>query len=96
LYRPFHRVCASKPIVQDQQAVWGLAHGGHDSTRSRPDVKRPFLIGLLEARGIEYRTVGKHRRIRAQSLMEYIAADDRRRRDAADELTQLNQEMGLL
>jgi hypothetical protein len=26
---------------------------------------------------IEYRTVGKHRRIKAQSLMEYIAADDR-------------------
>jgi hypothetical protein len=45
---------------------------------------------------IEDRTVGKHRRIKAQSLMEYIAADDRKRREAADELTQLNQEMGLL
>lgn len=60
------------------------------------NVSRPFLIGLLEAGEIEYRTVGKHRRIRAQSLMEYIAADDRTRREAADELTQLNQEMGLL
>lgn len=60
------------------------------------NVSRPFLIGLLGAGEIEYRTVGKHRRIKAQSLMEYIAADDRKRREAADELTQLNQEMGLL
>lgn len=60
------------------------------------NVSRPFLIGLLEAGEIEYRTVGKHRRIRARSLMEYMAADDRKRREAADELTQLNQEMRLL
>lgn len=60
------------------------------------NVSRPFLIGLLEAGEIEYLTVGKHRRIKAQSPMAYIAADDRRRREAADELTQLNQEMGLL
>jgi excisionase family DNA binding protein len=60
------------------------------------NVSRPFLIGLLEAGDIEYRTVGKHRRIKAQSLMDYIAADDRKRREAADELTQLNQDMGLL
>jgi excisionase family DNA binding protein len=60
------------------------------------NVSRTFQIGLVEAGEIEYRTVGKHRRIKAQSLMEYIAADDRKRREAADELTQLNQEMGLL
>lgn len=59
------------------------------------NVSRPYLIGLLTAGKIEYRTVGKHRRIKAESLMEYIAADDRKRREAADELTQLNQEMGL-
>lgn len=60
------------------------------------NVSRPFLIGLLEAGAIEYRKVGKHRRIKAQSLMSYIAGDDQRRRDAADELTRLNREMGLL
>lgn len=60
------------------------------------NVSRPFLIGLLDAGEIQYRTVGKHRRILAQSLMAYIAADDRKRREAAAELTQLNQEMGLL
>lgn len=59
------------------------------------NVSRPFLIRLLQAGEIEYRTVGTHRRIKAESLMEYIATDDRKRREAADELTQLNQEMGL-
>lgn len=60
------------------------------------NVSRPFLIGLLEAGDIEYRRVGKHRRIKAQSLMAYMAHDDQKRREAADELTSLNQEMGLL
>ncbi|OKJ78533.1 helix-turn-helix domain-containing protein [Streptomyces sp. CB02460] len=59
------------------------------------NVSRPFLIGLLEAGEIECRMVGTHRRITASSLMEYKQADDRRRREAADELSQLGQEMGL-
>lgn len=60
------------------------------------NVSRPFLIGLLTAGEIEFRLVGKHRRIRAESLLNYMRADDQRRRRAADELTALNQEMGLL
>jgi excisionase family DNA binding protein len=60
------------------------------------NVSRPFLIGLLDQGEIEYRRVGKHRRIKAQSLMAYMARDDQERREAADELTRLNQEMGLL
>lgn len=60
------------------------------------NVSRPFLIGLLDHGDIEYRRVGKHRRIKAQSLLAYMARDDQARREAADELTRLNQEMGLL
>lgn len=60
------------------------------------NVSRPFLIGLLQAGEINYRLVGRHRRIRAESLMEYIRRDDQRRRQVADELTSLNQAMGLL
>ncbi len=60
------------------------------------NVSRPFLIGLLDRGEMEYRRVGKHRRIKAQSLMAYLARDEQERREAADELTRLNQEMGLL
>ena len=60
------------------------------------NVSRPFLIGLLDAGEIEYRTVGKHRRVKAESLLAYRAADDSSRRTAADELSALTQEMGLL
>ena len=60
------------------------------------NVSRPFLIGLLTAAEIEFRLVGRHRRIRAESLLNYMRADDQRRRQSADELTALTQEMGLL
>lgn len=59
------------------------------------NVSRPFLIGLLSAGEIEYRTVGKHLRIKAESLLRYMAEDDRNRRTAADELTALTQDLGL-
>ncbi|TWP49361.1 helix-turn-helix domain-containing protein [Lentzea tibetensis] len=59
------------------------------------NVSRPYLIGLLEADEIEYRKVGKHRRIKAASLIEYMRNDDQRRRQAADELSALTQEMGM-
>lgn len=60
------------------------------------NVSRPFLIGLLEDGQIEYRKVGKHRRVKAASLMAYLARDDQQRREAATELTLIAQEMGLL
>lgn len=59
------------------------------------NVSRPFLIGLLTSGEIPHRTVGTHRRIRAEDLLTYRAADDRRRREAADDLTALWQEMRL-
>jgi excisionase family DNA binding protein len=59
------------------------------------NVSRPFLIGLLDAGEIEYRKVGTHRRVRADSLMDYKRKDDQERREVADELTELNREMGL-
>jgi len=60
------------------------------------NVSRPFLIGLLDAGEIEYRKVGKHRRVKAASLLDYLREDDQRRREAADELSSLTQGMGLL
>lgn len=58
-------------------------------------VSRPYLIGLLETGEIEYRKVGTHRRIKAEYLIEYMRADDRHRRHAADELTALSEDLDL-
>lgn len=59
------------------------------------NVSRPFLIGLLTSGEIAYRKVGTHRRIKVEDLLAYKAADDRRRRENASELTALGQEMEL-
>jgi excisionase family DNA binding protein len=60
------------------------------------NVSRPFLIGLLEAGKIDYRKVGKHRRVKAASLLDYMRHDDQRRRQAAEEPTALTQDMRLV
>src|SRR5665648_454492 len=60
------------------------------------NVSRPYLIKFLDCGAIDYRLVGKHRRIRLDSLMDYVREDDRKRRQAADELSSLTQEMGLV
>lgn len=57
-------------------------------------VSRPFLIGLLDAGQIEYRTVGTHRRVKAASLIRYLREDDDRRQAAADALTAETRELG--
>lgn len=60
------------------------------------NVSRPFLIGLLESGKIPFRLVGRHRRIRIADVHQFQREDDARRRDAADELMRLDQELGLL
>lgn len=59
------------------------------------NVSRPYLIKLLESEQIPFRLVGTHRRIKFRDLREYRNRDDLDRRRAADELTQLSQELGL-
>ena len=57
-------------------------------------VSRPFLIGLLDAGKIAYRTVGTHRRVKAASLISYLREDDARREAAADALAAETRELG--
>jgi excisionase family DNA binding protein len=59
------------------------------------NVSRPFLIGLLEAGHIDYRTVGRHRRVKAASLIRYLREDDARRTAAADALAAEAHALGL-
>lgn len=59
------------------------------------NVSRPFLIGLLEAGEIAYRTVGTHRRVDASSLIAYQRQDDAKRRRAAASLTAELDEFGI-
>ncbi|MFT4029602.1 MAG: helix-turn-helix domain-containing protein [Protaetiibacter sp.] len=59
------------------------------------NVSRPFLIGLLDAGQISYRTVGTHRRVQAASLVRYLREDDARRTTAADELAAEAHALGL-
>lgn len=59
------------------------------------NVSRPFLIGLLDAGQITYRTVGTHRRVMAASLVRYLREDEARRTMAADELAPDAHALGL-
>jgi excisionase family DNA binding protein len=56
------------------------------------NVSRPFLIQQLENNEIPYRKVGAHRRVRFSDLMKYKEAMDRKRLQALEELSALDQE----
>lgn len=58
------------------------------------NVSRPYLIKLLEEGKIQYEMVGTHRRVAFGELLEYKRGDEQERRQAADELTRLGQELG--
>ena len=59
------------------------------------NVSRPYLVRLLESGAMPYTRTGAHRRIRLGDLLSYKAVRDAERKQALDDLTRLNQEMGL-
>jgi excisionase family DNA binding protein len=59
------------------------------------NVSRPYLIGLLESGQIEFTKVGRHRRVPFAALVEYKRHADQRGRAAADEMSELGQQLGL-
>ncbi len=59
------------------------------------NVSRPFLIEQLEKGAIAYRKVGTHRRVMLKDLMEYRQTMDHNRLNALEELSAIDQELGL-
>ncbi len=59
------------------------------------NVSRPFLIGLLERGEIGFRTVGRHRRVRLEDIMNYKKQIEERRLQALDDLAAQAQELNM-
>ena len=59
------------------------------------NVSRPFLIEQLEKGAIPYRKVGTHRRVMLKRLMEFKQTMDRNRLKALEDLSAIDQELGL-
>lgn len=105
---PEDALVVPRPVVAMIAHVLGQLAAGHGvsvipseaelTTQQAADmlnVSRPYLIGLLESGEIPYRTVGRHRRVTFEALMEFKRHDDAKRRAAADDLADLSQELGL-
>jgi excisionase family DNA binding protein len=56
------------------------------------NVSRPFLVGLLERGEIDFTTVGRHRRIRAEDLFGYKRGRDGKRGKALSDLAEVDAE----
>lgn len=58
-------------------------------------VSRPFVVKEIEEGRLPARKVGTHRRVLFQDLMAYKKRADASRQKALDELSELDQELGL-
>ena len=59
------------------------------------NVSRPYLVALLETGKLQFRKVGKHRRVLFAHLAEYKKKDEERRRQVMQELAAEAQRHGL-
>jgi excisionase family DNA binding protein len=59
------------------------------------NVSRPYVVRLLDEGRIPSRSVGKYRRVRFDDLMAYKRKDDEARAKVLEELSALDQELGL-
>lgn len=85
-------------VLEDGGGVALMSSQAQLTTQQAADmlnVSRPYLIKLLEAGEIHHTKVGRHRRVAFADLMEYKRHADQRARAAADELSELGQEIGL-
>ncbi len=59
------------------------------------NVSRPYLVSLVESGKLPARKVGTHRRIAFEDLVRFDEEDRKIRRAALDEITRIDQELGL-
>lgn len=59
------------------------------------NVSRPYVVKLIEANKLPARMVGTRRRVAFEDLIRFDEVDRKKRRAALDELTRLDQELGL-
>jgi excisionase family DNA binding protein len=59
------------------------------------NVSRPYLVGLLESKKINFRRVGTRRRVRLEDVLAYKRQEAAEARQVLDELTREAQELGL-
>ena len=59
------------------------------------NVSRPFVVKLIDEGALPARMVGSHRRVLRGDVLKYQATQNKSRKAALDEMTRLNQEMGL-
>ena len=59
------------------------------------NVSRPFVVEQMEQGAIPYRKVGTHRRVLFRDLMAFKRVTDQSRLKALDELSALDQKLGL-
>ena len=88
----------SSPTLRANNAVRLVPVNRDLTTQEAADllnISRPYLIKLLEEGVIPCAKVGTHRRIRLNDAMAYKQRRDTERQVALDQVTELNQEMGL-
>ena len=101
VYIPNTAVQLLKRILKHMAHGKGVAVTALDSeltTRQATDllqVSRPHLVHLLEAGRISFQRVGSHRCVRIEDILAYRSETEFRRRVVLDELTALDQELGL-
>lgn len=58
------------------------------------NVSRQYLVRLLDEGRIQFRKVGKHRRLRIEDVLAYKATRDKDRRAGLRELSRMTEELG--
>lgn len=59
------------------------------------NVSRTHVVQLLDKENIPHRKIGTHRRVRAEDVLAYRRKTEHARRKALDEMTELDEELGL-